>query len=279
MPLTRATRSDCEQPLRAVCRECEYVEEWRCDSYGCGPCGETKRRRLMRVIEDGSAVQLGAGLIGYFITLTAPGTADHSRWVQGRHRGGRPACECHLHGMSAGQWNRQESACWNRVRTALARDREVVFAGSVETQKRGMLHRHLVVFTDSSLTFAEVQEKALRAGYGCVLDVERLDSVQKAARYLAKYVTKSTAERAEVPWSSTIVDHDTGELVEVSARPTFRLWSSSRRWGVTMKHLRQVAQLQARARARYLEDLAQLEAEVTAADSATPLAPAGEPPP
>jgi hypothetical protein len=214
------------------------------------------------VIEDGAAVQVAAGLFGHFITLTAPGRDEHKRWYQGKRPHRRQECSCHRHGLSDGQWNAQESACWNRLRTAITRDRLVVFAGSVETQRRGMLHRHLVVFTDQRLEHAELQDLALRAGYGCVLDVEQLESPQKAARYISKYASKGAADRPDVPWSSTVVDQDTGELVDTPKQATYRLWSSSQKWGVTMKQLKAAAGAQARARARYLEELtAALEAD------------------
>jgi hypothetical protein len=261
VPLSARGGTDCVQPLRAVCRECGHSESWRCDTYGCPPCGETKRRRLMRVIEDGSGQHLENGLHGYFVTLTAPGTRDHRRWYQGRRPANRSDCHCHLHGLTAGQWNRQESACWNRLRTAIARERDVIFAGAVETQQRGLLHRHVVLFADSPLAFEQVQQLAIRAGYGCVLDVEPLQSAKKAARYVAKYVTKSTSERSVVPWSRMLVNLDTGEVHEVAVPATFRLWSSSRRWGITMKQLKSAAGAQARARAMYLRELVQLLAE------------------
>jgi hypothetical protein len=226
----------------------------------------------MRVIEDGSSIHLGNGLRAYFVTLSAPGVNDHRRWYQGKRPRRRQECGCHRHGLTNGQWNRQESACWNRLRTAIARDRVLVYAGAVETQKRGLLHRHVVMFVDQALEFAEVQALALAAGYGCVLDVEPLTSPQKAARYVAKYVTKSTAERAEVPWTRVEVDTDTGEVSEVDVRATYRLWSSSQRWGVTMKQLRQVARLQAAARARYLVEL-----QALIGDSIAAAAPSGPP--
>lgn len=258
----KATRMDCEQPLRAVCFEgCGHVEFWRCDTYGCAFCGEVKRRRLARLVDNGSAVHLGNGYIGYFVTLTAPGRNDHRLTWQGKLPGGaRPWCDCHRHGFTDGLWNAQESKCWNRLRTALTRDREVIFAGAVETQKRGLLHRHVMLFTDRELLHEEAQSLAVAAGYGCVVDIEPVRSSEKAARYISKYVTKSSGERAVVPWEA--VDLETGEVT--GKRATYRLWSSSRRWGVTMREIKATLSAQARARARYLDELAQLLAEENA---------------
>jgi hypothetical protein len=129
------SRLDCDKPLRAVCVEgCGYVEFWLCDSYGCAHCGERKRRRLSRLVDNGASIHLANGMLGYFLTLTAPGERDHLRWYQGKRPRTREACSCHLHGMSDGWWNACESGCWNRLRTALTRDRRVIFAGAVETQ-------------------------------------------------------------------------------------------------------------------------------------------------
>lgn len=268
VPPGRLTRVDCDKPLRAVCRnDCGHTEFWRCDSYGCETCGELKQRRLSRLVDNGAAIHLGNGMIGYFITLTAPGTAEHKRWYQGRRPSRRPDCDCHDHGLSDGLWNAQESACWNRLRTALTRDREVIFAGAVETQRRGMLHRHVLVFVDQALTFAEVQGLAVAAGYGCVVDVEPVRSTQKAARYISKYVTKAAQDRTVVPWER--LDLDTGEVE--GKRPTYRLWSSSRRWGVTMREIKSTQAAQARARAGYLRELvAELQADAAAVAGLAP---------
>lgn len=266
----------CERPLLMGCDLCGREELWRCDTYGCALCGETKRRRLQRLIEDGAANHLGKGLHAYFITLNAPGENDHRRWYQGKRPRTRPDCECHRHGMTKGQWNRQESACWNRLRTAMSRDHSFIYAGAVETQKRGMLHRHLVVFVDQPLTFADWQERALAAGYGCVGDIQPLASPGQVGRYLSKYVTKSSRERPDVPWVTTLVNHETGEVEEVAVRATFRLWSSARKWGITMRQIRDVARLQAQARARHLEDLLEALAADTSRSAAGP-EPTGSP--
>jgi hypothetical protein len=252
-PSTRS-RMDCDKPLRAVCRHtCGYEEFWRCDSYGCTPCGELKKRRLARLVDNGAATHLANGMTGYFLTLTAPGSTEgHKRWYQGKRPSTRVVCGCESHGLSDGLWNAQESACWNRLRTALTRDRKVIFCGAVETQQRGMLHRHVLLLVDSELDYSEVQELALAAGYGCVLDLEPVRSAGKAARYISKYVTKSAGARSEVPWER--LNESTGELVEKS--PTYRLWSSSQAWGVTMREIKNTQAEQARHRAMYLREFA-----------------------
>jgi hypothetical protein len=135
----------------------------------------------------------------------------------------------------------------------------VIFCGAVETQRRGLLHRHVLLFTDSALSFREVQRVAVAAGYGCVIDVEPVRSSDKAARYISKYVTKASNDRAVVPWET--LDLETGELE--GKRPTYRLWSSSRRWGVTMREMRAVQAAQARQRAMYLRELVEASAETS----------------
>jgi hypothetical protein len=150
----------------------------------------------------------------------------------------------------------------------------VIFCGAVETQRRGLLHRHVLLFTDGVLGFREVQDLALAAGYGCVVDVEPVRSSEKAARYISKYVTKASNDRAVVPWES--VDQGTGEVV--GKRPTYRLWSSSRAWGVTMREIRAIQGAQARARARYLVEL-QAAAEDIAASSTPATVPDSPDPP
>jgi hypothetical protein len=246
------TRLDCDNPLRAVCREgCGEVAFWRCDSYGCGPCGALKQRRLSRLVDGGASIHLANGLVGYFLTLTAPGTQAHKRWYQGKRPTRRVECDCHDHGLSDGLWNAQESACWNRLRTAMTRDREVIFCGAVETQRRGMLHRHVLVFVSDVMTHEEVQAMATAAGYGCVVDLEPVRSAEKAARYISKYVTKASSDRSVVPWER--LDFSTGEIT--GKRPTYRLWSSSRKWGVTMSEIKATQAAQSRARAMYLREL------------------------
>lgn len=274
---------DCDRPLRVVCREttCGHVEQWACgvsSAAKCGPCSERTRRHYARVIETGLTDAPGHA---YFLTLTAPGDGPHKQWVQGKVRG-RPPCSCHDNGLSLGQWNRQESACWNRLRTALARlTGGMAYAGAVEAQERGALHRHVVIRTATPLLPAEVQALALAAGYGCVYDVQGIGSAAGMGRYLSKYVTKG-GDRDRVPWEAVQVDHSTGEIT-TSNSPTYRLRSQSMDWGCTMRDVRAVAGVQARARARYLLELqALLDDGVGVGAFTAGLGPAdspGQPPP
>ena len=254
VPVAAERRVDCDRPLRAVCRSCDASEQWMCgcsSSSKCVPCSERVRRRYARLIETGLSDGSGHA---YFLTLTAPSAEPHRQWVQGKVRH-RPECGCWQHGLTMGQWNRQESACWNRLRLALVRlVGDLAYAGAVEAQERGALHRHVVIRTATPVTAGEVQAAALAAGYGCVLDLQPIGSAAGMGRYLSKYVTKG-GDRDRVPWEAVRVNRVTGELA-VSTSPTYRLRSQSRSWGVTMAGLRAVAGQQARARAQALRQLA-----------------------
>jgi hypothetical protein len=269
---SESTRLDCAQPLRAVCRRCSFQAFWRCDCSSaakCPDCAERRRRLVARLVHLGTTDRLGSGYT-YFVTLSAPGENEHRKWVQVGGAGvpslprNRPACECHREWETShrGEWNAQESSHWNRLRTALARSVDsFTYIGSVEVQERGMLHRHLVINVDRPLIASEIGDAALAAGYGCVHDVQVIASAEKAAWYISKYVTKSAGDREGVPWRKDVVDKETGEIRVLETVPTFRTWSSAQSWGYTLKGLREIARLQARARAKYLAEFAQMVAE------------------
>lgn len=258
------TRTDCIQPLRAVCDlGCGHEAFWRCDCSSedrCGPCAERQRALLARVVDLGITDRLGAGYT-YFLTLTAPGFLPHRRWRQGaQKRGPRPSCDCHDNGLTMAEWNPGESARWNRLRLALSRlvDGSLTYIGAVEVQKRGALHRHVVINVDRVLLPAEIQALALAAGYGCVFDLQVLTSAAQVSRYISKYVTKSSGARGNVPWLADVTDRDTGEVRTLHTTPTFRTWSAAHSWGFTKKGLRDIARAQARARDKYLREFAEL---------------------
>jgi hypothetical protein len=266
-----ATRVDCAQPLRVLCSECGHQEYWRCDcasSSKCPDCAERRRRLVARIVDLGTTHRLGKGFT-YFLTLNGPGEKDHRRWRQGRGGNDRPECDCHgvWEHQSKGDWNAQESACWNRMRLSLSRltGGSLTYIGAVETQKRGVLHRHVVLNSATPVTPEEVGALAMVAGYGCVHDLQVIQSASKAAWYISKYVTKSAGDRADVPWRADVVDQETGEIRRMETTPTYRTWSSAQSWGFTLKGLRDIARMQARARAEELEELAAALATETAA--------------
>src|SRR5690606_13222214 len=123
----------------------------------------------------------------YFLTLSAPGENEHRQWVQGKPGPNRPHCDCHRvwETQQRGDWNAEESANWNRLRTALSRFSEgsLTYIGSVEVQERGMLHRHLVINLDRPLLPTDVGQLALTAGYGCVHDLQPIREASRAAWY------------------------------------------------------------------------------------------------
>jgi hypothetical protein len=246
-----------------VCGDCSHETFWRCDCSSadkCPDCAERRRKLIARLVHLGTTERLHAGFT-YFLTLSAPGENEHRRWRQGKGGKDRPQCDCHRvwEQMSKGDWNKQESACWNRLRLSLSRlaGGSLTYIGSVEVQERGMLHRHLVINSPRPFTPAEVGALALVAGYGCVHDLQVIQDAQKAAWYISKYVTKSSGDRNNVHWRAEVPDQETGELVLMETVPTFRTWSAARSWGFTLKGLRDIARLQAQARARYLEELRQ----------------------
>lgn len=265
----------CRQPLRVVCRSCDGVEFWPCNcssAVKCPSCAERKRRLLARIVDHGMTDRVGKGYT-YLLTVTAPGESEHRQWIRNA-RGRRPECACHDNGLSMAEWNARESSCWNRLRLGLDRltDGSLTFIGAVETQTRGALHRHVVINVDRPLLPDEVQDLAMAAGYGCVYDLALATSAKSVAGYISKYVTKSSSDRPEVPWLREKLDRRTGELVR-SSKPTYRAWSSAQSWGFTMKGLREIARVQARARAEHLrqldpsEDRQPCPGDVTAIDS------------
>lgn len=191
------------------------------------------------------------------LTLTAGGDGDHQRWSVTGPRGDRPACDCAVGDLAV--WNATHSARWNRLRTSLRREYPgLVFLRGVEVQDgkrggqgRGALHDHAIVWCPVPLDLAVVQALALRAGFGCVVDwAPCVPGSRRAAYYVSKYVTKACDSRDRVPWLK--IDHQTGEIL--SERATYRTWSASREWGMTMGAVRQVCRAAAaRAAARQLE--------------------------
>jgi hypothetical protein len=172
----------------------------------------------------------------YLLTITAPGEAGHRRWSPAA-RARRHVCGCEQ-SMAAGpaSWNASAGRRWNHCLTLLRRlSPDLEFFRAAEVQRRGLLHQHVPLWSPVPLDPVEVQAAALAAGFGCVFDLQEVTSPQQVARYVGKYVSKSTDQREDVPWERLMIDPATGEVREVRTRPTYRSYSTSRTWGLTMR--------------------------------------------
>lgn len=248
----------CDSPLLWACELGCCMAARPCGNHReskCSPCSTRYRRRVSRLIEAGLSITKRKTGHLYLLTVNAPGDDGHQRWVPGRP-GRHGLCGCH-HARAEGDaaWNGSAGSRWNHLRTLLAGSVEALdYVRVVEVQRRGLIHLHVVLWSPKPLAAQAVQTMALAAGFGCVMDLAPLDSADKTARYLAKYVTKSVDVRGSVPWVRHHVDRATGE-VESNYEPTFRAWSSSRSWPVRMADLVAASRRAvAIAAARQLED-------------------------
>lgn len=289
---------DCDSPLQLVMSCCGWVWHKTCERHACSPCEKRIRRRNARVVDAGMQAQLRDGRRLWLLTLTAPGSKAHGRWTPAQHyvRGAvRPSCSCHV-GVDLADWNPSAGACWNRLRTSLARDDRAEFYRAAEVQDgtrsdgggRGALHHHVVLATRGALEVLEVQALALAAGYGCVIDLQPIEAgadLSDLATYVSKrvagYVSKSSGEnRQQVPWRADVVDQDSGEVLRLHTVPTYRTHSQSAGWGCTVRQVKDHARDQARRRAAKLAQLADLTDAGPGANTPEPVAAAGvEPPP
>jgi hypothetical protein len=277
MPLDVPSPKQCGNPLLWTCeqgcclaaRPCGNRRESRCT-----PCATRYRRRVTRIAESG-LIRRDRLLNGwqYLTTLNAPGNPGHRRWHPGR-KGRHELCGCHEHRAdNDGAWNASAGKRWNHFVTTLRRVHpSVEFFRAAEVQTRGLLHQHVLMHADTCVTPAQVQAAALGAGFGCVMDHQEVTSPQQTARYLAKYVGKSTDQRPSVPWERLVVDEVTGEVLETLTRPTYRSYSQSRDWGLTMRDCLAAARFAARlANAREQDDVPRLDQP--AAGNLAPAAP------
>lgn len=243
LPGGRRPEVDCDSPLRAVCVSCGHTEAWRCNSHRasrCVPCSWRYRRLVSRVAQENPS-----GLPHlYLLTVTAPsGGGSHPRWHRnewGHQPSPRPVCSCSDDLVSLGDWNASAGRRWNTLRGNLRRlEPRLEFFRAVEPQKRGALHLHVIVASPSQLDPLEVQRLARAAGFGCVMDLAVVEAgSRRHAYYVAKYVTKAADSRADVPWVADVVDRETGEIDRRATMPTYRTWSSSHGWGLTMRALK-----------------------------------------
>jgi hypothetical protein len=82
---------------------------------------------------------------------------------------------------------------------------------------------------------------AIGYGFGHELDLAPITpGSRKHAYYVAKYVTKACDSRDLVPWRSDVVDIETGEIRRLHTVASYRTWSASHGWGLTMSEVRAI---------------------------------------
>lgn len=239
--VSRVPLGKCLRPTVLACVMCEKTMKVRCDATRedrCEDCGRRHRRRVARVMRSGFNGDRPEGF--FFATLTAPGVGGGMLWDPScGHGEGECSGElgCKVDPLIAAEWNGRAPKRWNEFMTELRRQvpHGVQFCGVWEEQKRGLLHRHALLWAPG-VSLQRMQELvkscALSYGFGPKSDVQAIsgrDAREQARRagYCAAYVTKGS-ERL-VTLSPT-----TGEL----RRGGYRPWSASRQWGDTMKAVR-----------------------------------------
>lgn len=223
-------REDCDAPKRLVCRACGAGSDVRCGSSRssrCSPCSESYRRRVLTVASSGRADDGSADL---FVTLTAPGEQEH-------YLPNGAVCPCTPSGgVNLAVWNAEAGKRWSRFIQELRREvGDVEYFKGVEVQKRGALHFHALFRVPPGRSQRGwtllVRRLAIKHGFGHSVDATPIDE-EHVAGYVAKYASKATDDRHDIPWC----DRETGEMRVGHGR--YRVWSSSRSWGLSMQSVR-----------------------------------------
>jgi hypothetical protein len=226
---------------------------------------------------------------GVFTTLVLTVTAQGDRRHRDLTKPGAPWCPCTpAGGVDLAQWNGGIGNRWSRMLETLRRSgllgEDVEYFRAVEVQDgkrrrdgrgRMALHEHViirakgVVRLDAALVEA-LRDIAMHHGYGHELRIERPavsrdGRARLAAWYAAKYVSKATTVRTEVPWRreylgnkhsvAEVVDRETGEVRQVArveerwTPRTYLTWTASRGWGASMKSVKTAQRVWAQAAA------------------------------
>jgi hypothetical protein len=216
-------------------------ELWNCNltkTSKCRPCAARYGGRVKSLAAQGFS---RPGGYFYLLTLTAPSDLHY-------YRSGK-LCECAVEGFDLSRWNPQAAKCWNRLLVSIERHygHRPSYFRAAEVQKRGALHHHVIIRSEVALDAKSIKPLAVVAGYGHSVDLQRLDpKSRQVADYVAKYITKACDVRDSVPWWTTVVDHETGEVTEGLVAGRYRTWSQSQDYGSTMRIIRAAAQEKAR---------------------------------
>ena len=265
----------------------------------CVPC-ERRYRSQVRTVARTPLLKAPPGSV-VLLTLTAPGSQRHC-WKHVYVQGGkqRPSVRCGIDEADGsadesahvecpcsrvrliddeaiGAWNATLGTRWNHFITDLRRSvpgfRDVQYFRALETQRRGALHVHALLRVTRQVVLTpermqEVRRIAMRHGFGHEVDAQAvgagaLDQVT-AARYVAKYVSKSSASQPLMPKADTAPTtascrvlharsprsggHPAGacrhDRTRTERKPfLMRLWATSRRWGSQLSVVRAAQRL------------------------------------
>jgi hypothetical protein len=141
---------------------------------------------------------------------------------------------------------------------------KIQYCKAAEVQDRGALHFHVLMRVEdwhsmerdfrNGDPFCSLRMLIEHCGFGHEIDLTLASENQ--ASYCAKYVSKTATDREAMPW----LDLSTGEVTRANR---YRPWSSSRRWGSTMKSIKQ-------AQAAWAIAKAAAPAAADAAEAGTP---------
>lgn len=224
-----APRPDCDRPVWFRCDDCGALTTARCnvkDIRGCEPCAERYRRQVRWRAGDGIA-KPGQTLA---LTITAPG-ASTLPWDTGKcNHVASIECSgkmgCRVDKALAAAWNGEASPNFNHLLQDLHREYGAFeYFRAVEVQERGLLHYHLVIKVKSAAVWNQsvCRRLATKHAFGSQVKLDMRPALEKLGGYLAKYVSKSVSERRSAP---------------MPEGKTWRVYSASRNWGMTMAQIR-----------------------------------------
>lgn len=222
-------RRDCDRPVWLRCNDCGYLIVARCKSKNvnaCEPCANTYRNQVRWRAGDG-LVKRGQLVV---VTFTAPG-ADVLPWDTSKcNHVASIECSgkigCRVKAAAASEWNATAAERWNHLLQDLRRlYGDLEYFRAVEVQTRGVLHFHIPIRAASTSVWheSEVRRLALKHGFGSQVKLDVRPHLDKLGGYVAKYVSKSVSERQRAP---------------MPEGRTWRVYSASRNWGMTMAQIR-----------------------------------------
>jgi hypothetical protein len=188
----------------------------------------------VRQVFESGMVNVPAEALG-MLTVSPPGVNVHTR----RLHGVTEVCPCTpAEGFSHSDWNGSFTQRTNRLLRDLGRSLgcELEVAQAREWFRDDLLHGHLLIVRSDGLplvvTRKELRRLLLKHGFGHKVMWRVIDDAGKASRYVAKYVAKGVSQRGRVAWRKVRRDGT------VQCTATYRTWTTSRRWGLSMAAVR-----------------------------------------